>query len=187
MMLGVDSKPLGILSSLRTQTGPWSDTASYVDQTSFPECKSHFYAWSCLFCFIRLLLTLPPKNCLDSQKQGSTLCAKTDKIRSRYNHQFHLINGHSLVCQGDLLLWRSCSSAWRTLWGEGGGGRQVVHHHCDHQNPHHLSQHPHHPQHSTSILLVINTNNPYFLTLHWKGQHKETSWQLNWVSGSLDF
>ena len=32
MMLGVDSKPLGILSSLRTQTGPWSDTASYWAQ-----------------------------------------------------------------------------------------------------------------------------------------------------------
>ena len=31
MMLGVDSKPLGILSSLRTQTGPWSDTASYYN------------------------------------------------------------------------------------------------------------------------------------------------------------
>ena len=30
MMLGVDSKPLGSLSSLRTQTGPWSDTASYA-------------------------------------------------------------------------------------------------------------------------------------------------------------
>ena len=30
MMLGVDLKPLGILSSLRTQTGLWSDTASYL-------------------------------------------------------------------------------------------------------------------------------------------------------------
>ena len=29
MMLGVDLKPLGIFSSLWTQTGPWSDTASY--------------------------------------------------------------------------------------------------------------------------------------------------------------
>ena len=28
MMLGVDSKPLGIFSSFRTQTGPWFDTAS---------------------------------------------------------------------------------------------------------------------------------------------------------------
>ena len=149
-----------------------------LDQTSFPECKSHFYAWSCLFCFIRLLLTLPAKNCLDSQKQGSTLCAKTDKIRSRYHHQFHHINGHTLVCQGDLLLWRSCSSAWRTLWGEGGGGWQVVHHHHHHhhhyQQPFHhsqvdskywdgsavYSQHPRHPHHSTSILIVITQTTP---------------------------
>ena len=29
-MLGVDLKPLGIFSSLRTQTRPWSDTASYL-------------------------------------------------------------------------------------------------------------------------------------------------------------
>ena len=30
MISGVDLKPRGILSSLRAQTGPWSDTASYV-------------------------------------------------------------------------------------------------------------------------------------------------------------
>ena len=31
MMLGVDLKPLGFFSSLWTQTGPWSDTASYAN------------------------------------------------------------------------------------------------------------------------------------------------------------
>ena len=31
MMFGVDLKPLGIFSSLCTQTGPWFDTASYVN------------------------------------------------------------------------------------------------------------------------------------------------------------
>ena len=33
MMLGDDLKPLGIFSSLRTQTGPWSDTASYCNRS----------------------------------------------------------------------------------------------------------------------------------------------------------
>ena len=30
IMLGFDLKPLGTFSSLWTQTGPWSDTASYL-------------------------------------------------------------------------------------------------------------------------------------------------------------
>ena len=42
MMLGVDSKPLGILSSLRTQTGPWSGTASYPP-FRHPPCPEAIY------------------------------------------------------------------------------------------------------------------------------------------------
>ena len=49
MMLGVDLKPLGIFSSLRTQTGPWSDTASYpihhcwcsISPDIWPDCLAY--------------------------------------------------------------------------------------------------------------------------------------------------
>ena len=46
MMLGVDLKPLGIFSSLWTQTGPWSDTASYALFKIVQKCVDLSFFWT---------------------------------------------------------------------------------------------------------------------------------------------
>ena len=57
LMLWVEIKPPGIFSSLRTQTGPWSDTFSYhrhiVIISSF--CYHHIIIISLLFCHFVIL------------------------------------------------------------------------------------------------------------------------------------
>lgn len=102
---------------------------------SSSECKSHFYAKK-LFYFVLSVAACWPapnrnnvQNCFDSQKMKFFLQISLKYkwfLRLTNHHHNHPDSGHLLLTKGDLLLWRSCSEAGRTLWRKRGTGEQVL-------------------------------------------------------------